>query len=167
MTTKQFMDSVIEPAMALLPKNMDSDRARVMLITIALQESRLEHRWQVVDLKRPNVKGPARGLLQFESGGGVKGVMTHAASKKYAQAVCEARGVPFERKAIYEALSSDDILATALARLLLWTDPKALPTLGHPQSAWDLYMRVWRPGKPHRHTWDRYYTRAIETVKET
>jgi len=57
------------PALELLPPVMDSAAARVNLITIALQESKLIHRWQVVDLAKPNVKGPARGLLQFERGG--------------------------------------------------------------------------------------------------
>lgn len=59
MTPQEFNEHVLDPAL----KRLDSVPARVMLIAIALQESRLIHRWQVINSKRPNVKGPARGLF--------------------------------------------------------------------------------------------------------
>jgi hypothetical protein len=146
----------ILPALAMLPAKMDTPQARVMLLAIGMQESRFEHRLQQ--------GGPARGFWQFEKGGGVKGVMTHAQCDQYAQGVCSARGVPFERTAIYLALAKDDVLAAALARLLLWSDPRPLPARTDPQGGWDLYARVWRPGKPHRETWDAFYNRAVKQV---
>ena len=56
-----------------------------MLLAIGLQESRLTHRRQI--------GGPARGLWQFERGGGVAGVLRHAASRDHALSVCDARRV--------------------------------------------------------------------------
>ncbi|MOA63587.1 hypothetical protein D3C78_1893600 [compost metagenome] len=56
------------------------------------------------------------------------------------------------------------MLAAALARLLLWTDPARLPALGEVAKSWELYLRTWRPGKPHRHTWDALYAQALEEV---
>uniref|UniRef100_UPI00334158FE hypothetical protein n=1 Tax=Castellaniella defragrans TaxID=75697 RepID=UPI00334158FE len=143
----------MEPALDLLPAKMGAIEARVMLLAIALQESNLAHRWQVVDLKYPERKGPARGLLQFEQGGGVKGVLTHTASRDYAADVCLARGVVAAPAQVYAALDQDDVLAVALGRLLLWTDPRALPGVNDAPAGWDLYQRVWRPGKPHPDKW--------------
>ncbi|MFY3402250.1 hypothetical protein ACOTJC_28770 [Achromobacter xylosoxidans] len=145
------------PAFALLPAKMDTKEARCMMLAIGLQESRFQHRQQI--------GGPARGFWQFEKGGGVKGVIMHDTTRGLAQAVCKARGVPATTDAVYAALDQDDVLAAAFARLLLWTDPKPLPALGETDQAWDLYARTWRPGKPHRQTWNALYNRAMEAVR--
>ncbi|MNG31598.1 hypothetical protein D3C84_1174300 [compost metagenome] len=68
-------------------------------------------------------------------------------------------------EAVYVAIEHDDVLAAALARLLLWTDPGKLPKLGDEQGAWDLYLRTWRPGKPHPETWPALYAQALEAVQ--
>ena len=162
LTPAQRCSSIIEyainPAMALLPPKMTSDKATVMLLAIGLQESRLTHRKQI--------GGPAKSFLQFESGGGVRGVMTHSASVASAKSLCQALAVPFDRQAIFQAMEFNDILAFGLGRLLLYTDPKALPEIGDTQSAWELYQRVWRPGKPHRQTWNELYRIAVKVVTE-
>ncbi|MCY1532450.1 hypothetical protein D9M68_677250 [compost metagenome] len=44
------------------------------------------------------------------------------------------------------------------------TDPARLPALGEVAKSWELYLRTWRPGKPHRHTWDALYAQALEEV---
>ena len=164
MTPKVFIGEVLEPALELLPPKMATVEARVMLCSIALQESGLAHRWQVVDANRPWAKGPARGLMQFEKVGGVAGVLRHAASRSYARAVCEQRGVLAEPGAVYDALDQDDILAVALGRLLLWTDPRPLPAIGDQDGAWDLYERVWRPGRPHPEKWPAHYDAACQAL---
>lgn len=162
--------SALSSALQLLPPVMDSAAARLELIAIGLQESRLIHRWQVIDAKRPDVKGPARGLLQFERGGGVTGVLLHAASSDYALAVCSARGVKPTVSAVYAAIETDDVLAFALGRLLLWTDPKRLPAVGDVEGAWQLYLRTWRPGAYERDPiglrakWATNYQTAMTTV---
>ncbi|WP_343499653.1 hypothetical protein [Achromobacter denitrificans] len=148
--------TAIDPALALLPAKMDTPAARVMLLAIGLQESRFIHRRQI--------GGPARGFWQFEKGGGVRGVLTHASTREHAQLVCKARGVPATADAVYEALDKDDVLAAAFARLLLWSDPKTLPALGDADAAWALYLRTWRPGKPHPETWPDLYRQSVSEV---
>lgn len=151
-----LVDQVLTPALALLPNTMTSDEAKVMLIAIALQESGLTHRQQV--------GGPARGLWQFERGGGVRGVLTHPASRDYADRICRQRGIQPTPAQVYAALDQDDILACVFARLLLRTDPAALPTIGDSGGAWNLYARVWRPGKPKPGDWPENYATAAETL---
>ena len=152
----EALAKAITPAIELLPSRMTSSEAKVMLLAVGLQESRLTHRRQI--------GGPARGLWQFEHGGGVAGVLRHPASREHAVRVCDARGVAPTPGAVYQQLEHDDILAAAFARLLLWTDPARLPAVGEVGASWDLYLRTWRPGKPHRHTWDVLYAQAMEAV---
>ena len=154
---KEIYETAIKPALALLPERMNSKEALVMLIAIGLQESRLIHRRQV--------GGPAKGLLQFERGGGVRGVLNHGSTSKLARSICVGMMGADDLQSVYDELEFSDTLAFVFGRLLLWTDPKALPKLGDSQGAWDLYLRTWRPGKPHRHTWDALYKQALEFVE--
>lgn len=156
MTLSEIRERAIAPALAMLPARMNSPQAEIMLLAIGLQESGLIHRHQI--------GGPAHGLLQFERGGGVRGVMNHPSSKDHAARVCVERGVEPTVVAAFDAIEFDDVLAMAFGRLLLWTDPEPLPDVQDVQGAWDLYLRVWRPGKPHRHTWDRLYAQAVREV---
>lgn len=154
---------IIGPGLRLLPPSMDSAEARVMLLAIGLQESRFTTRLQrPLRLGMPN--GPARGFWQFERGGGVKGVMTHAATADHARIVCDARGVEFKAMPVWSKLAEDDLLACAFARLLLFTDPRPLPKLGDENGAWAYYVANWRPGKPHRQTWAKLYGEALAEV---
>lgn len=158
-----ILRTAINPALGMLPVKMDSDAARVEMLAIGLQESRLKFRAQKTS--DPYRKGPARGLWQFERGGGVIGVMTHRATKDLAEAVCKARGVPFDSSLIHARLEFDDILAAAFARLLLWADPKPLPDVdADHETAWQCYLRNWRPGKPRRETWDEFHAQARAQV---
>ena len=162
--------SAVEPALKLLPAAMSSDEARVLLYAIGLQESRLVHRYQILQ-NRPGVQGPARGLWQFERGsqmfgGGVWGVFKHKASRYWLSELCKARGVPFDPPAIWERLEGDDVLAAGVARLLLFTDPKRLPALTDTKGAWDLYrFRTWRPGKPHAGKWPLNHRMAVAAAR--
>lgn len=149
--TFDVIGTIIAPAAKLLP-GMDSPKARMMLLAIGLQESRFEHRRQI--------GGPARGFWQFEKGGGVKGVLLHKASAYDAVKVCHARAVDPNMQTVYDTLEFDDLLACCFARLLLLTDPKPLPLIGDLDGSWAYYLRNWRPGKPHRQTWDALYAQA-------
>lgn len=160
---KDFNEKVLTAAFGYLPAKMNTPAARVEMIAIALQESRLANRFQIVQGK-PGAKGPARGLFQFEQGGGVRGVLNHASTKVLALDVCQRRSVVASPATVWAALETDDVLAACFARLLLWTDPKPMPAVGQSQAGWDLYNRVWRPGKPHPQTWDRLYQQAVEAV---
>lgn len=163
---ESIVHNAIEPALRILPTRMDSPAARIMLLAIGLQESRFMYRYQKVAGK-PYLKGPAKSFWQFEEGGGVHGVMTHPATRAHAQMLCEARGVAFDRRVVHHYMEDDDVLAAGLARLLLWADPKPLPAVGASHDeAWDCYIRSWRPGKPHRHTWDEFHAQARAQVTE-
>lgn len=157
MKLSEIITDAIDPAYALLPARMASTEATVQLLATGLQESRFEYRRQMGN-------GPARSFWQFERGGGVKGVMSHPASAAHMQALCEARGVPFTMMDIWQSMEFDDVLAAGAARLLYWTDPKALPSARDgaewANAAWALYLRTWRPGKPHRETWDANHAAA-------
>ena len=156
MELRTVVANILEPAAQLLPARMDGSRARVMLLAIGLQESRFEFRRQLGN-------GPARGFWQFELGteasrGGVWGVYLHPNSRGHLADLCRARGVPFAPASIWSALERDDILAAAVARLLLWTDALPLPAVDDAAAAWNLYaVRTWRPGKPHPQTWAGYH----------
>lgn len=156
MTLHEVRNGLLAEALLLLPAKMTSPQAEVMLLAIGLQESRFEHRRQI--------GGPARGFWQFERGG-VRGVLKHKLTAGISAVICADRGVPPNEQDVQETLERDDVLAAAFARLLLYTDPAALPALGECAKAWDYYLRTWRPGKPHRRTWDALYAQALEVVR--
>ena len=156
MDYKEALDKVIIPGLKLLPPKFDTPEARVMMLAIGMQEARF--------LFRKQIGGPARGFFQFEEGGGVRGVLKHPSTKRVIQEVIFRLGV--EPEDCYNCLSEDDALSAVFCRLLLYTDPKALPSLTcDPSDAWTCYIRNWRPGKPHRHTWDAFLMHAREAVK--
>lgn len=128
----------IEDGLALLPVTMRTAAAKVLLYATNRQENPKRLPQQV--------GGPAVGDYQFERGGGVKGVVEHRSVAEITRAVCRERKVQCDTGSIYEALKTDTILAAALARLLYYTDPKALPGVGDEAGAWALYLRTWRPG---------------------
>lgn len=158
MTLDQVIAKILNPGLAQLPLAMDTPKARLMMLTIGLQESKFKDRAQVLN---GGGKGPARGFWQFERGGGVKGVMNHHATTGHAHRLCAERGVAWDASVIWAKLETDDLLACGFARLLLYSDPKPLPSIDDVNAAWDLYAeRTWRPGKPHRSTWDGYHAAA-------
>lgn len=143
-----LLRAVVDPTLAWLAGMgvPSDDRARVMLLAIAGQESAVRERRQ-----RPVAH--AMGLWQFERGGGVAGVLTHRATMARAGAVCAARRVEPTASAVHAALERDDVLASAFARLLLWSDPRPLPGMAEELEAWRCYVRIWRPGAYLRPPW--------------
>ena len=152
----------------LVPVKMSGEKARVLLLAIQLQEDPQR-------LRRQMGNGIARGLFQFELGGGVKGVLRHEATTKYAHNLASIREVPASPQAVYEAIEFDDVLAAGLARLLLWSDSKPLPEVGEVREAFDTYLRVWRPGAYTNGTpvkqlalwtkWQLNYARAMDQLR--
>ena len=166
-TLSRIREQAIRPALALLPARMSGQQAEVLLLAIGLQESLLIHQRQI--------RGPARGLWQFEQGGGTAGVLSHPQTCDLAAQVCRARGVNPTPAAVQEALAGeDDVLDAALARLLMWTDRPPLPALQDVEGGWQLYLRTWRPGAYTRGTpaqraelrekWGRNYAAALREV---
>jgi len=155
-TPASVLSDVIVPSLGLLPARMDSASARLLMLAICGQEANFEHRTQI--------GGPARGLWQFEKGGGVKGVLTHSQTAAFAASVCVQRDIAATSDSVYNALAGDDLLAGAFARLLLWSDPRPLPPIGNIEAAWAYYLQTWRPGKPHRSRWTPNYSKAMDAV---
>lgn len=158
MTPDYLHQRVLPAAYALLPSQMQSPNASAMLLTIALQESRCCHRRQI--------SGPARGFWQFEITG-VRGVLAHKATKAPLANALDALSYPVTDDATvpYVAIEHNDVLAAVCARLLLWTLPDALPPSTEPAEGYELYIKAWRPGKPHPETWAEYYRQAWEITE--
>ncbi len=150
-------DWVMPTAFALLPGTMGTREAKALLIAIGLQESGFAHRRQV--------GGPARGFWQFEQGGGVAGVLRHPVAGPMIKQVCRLLQYEQEPVACYVAIEHNDVLAVCFARLLMWVDRRALPSPMEAQKGWDIYVDNWRPGKPHRHTWDDYFDEGWRVVQ--
>ncbi|MGO4763803.1 hypothetical protein AB4120_14800 [Cupriavidus sp. 2KB_3] len=162
MLAREFVRGPLAEALAILPAPMDTPQARVMVTAICLQESGLIHRKQLGN-------GPARGFPQFELGtrqsrGGIWGIYLHEASRYWLDQLCASRGVQFLPESIWRALETDDVLAAGCARLLLFTDPKRLPSVDDPDGAWGIYLRTWRPGKPRPAEWPGNHTLARQEV---
>jgi hypothetical protein len=156
MTPSLFIQNALNPALLMLPQSMDTKPARAMVIAICLQESRLKHRKQI--------NGPARGYAQFELGGGVTGVLNHPASKPHIQKVLQTMDYDPNAGECYTAIAHNDILAAAFARLLLYTLPQLLPVRTDPEGGWEQYIDAWRPGAPHRGTWNAFFNQAWTEV---
>lgn len=153
---------VLPAAFALLPPRMDTPAARAMVIAIALQESRFEERRQLLD---DGKIGAARGLWQFELGGGITGVLSHPATRAHVRRVLEElRYHDPSPEACYAAVEHNDVLAAVFARLNLWWLPGRLPHVDEPNKGWAQYLDAWRPGKPREHTWDGNFVRAWSIV---
>lgn len=157
MDYKEALNTVIIPGLALLPTKMDTPEARVMLLAIGMQESRFEHRKQM--------GGPAHGFYQFEHGGGIRGVLNHRWTKPLITGIIAVRGIKPEE--CYDCIAHDDAIATVFARLLLYTHPQPLPSLtSDPGESWQYYADTWRPGRPHRETFDAFLMHAREAVEQ-
>ncbi len=154
---QRIHDEVMPEAFALLSPGMNSLPAKAMLLAIGLQESKFTARVQ-------DNGGPAHGYWQFEQGGGCTGVIRHPVSRGSAVFVCNNRNVAPLPRDVYKAIINDDILACCFARLLLYTLPEKLPTREQNEAGWQQYITAWRPGKPHRNTWDAYYDHAWSLV---
>ena len=167
MTLNEIRERAITPALALLPARMSSPEAEVMLLAIGLQESRFQHRRQLVG-SPPRPTGPAKSLWQAEQGGGmVAGLLRYHDDRvrDVVVGLCAVRGVAPAARDVWDAIEHDDVLAAGLARLLLFTDPGRLPKLGDVDGAWQLYLRTWRPGRPKPETWPALYAQAMEVVQ--
>jgi hypothetical protein len=157
-TSAYLRDHVIPAAYAILPPKMASREATALLLAIALQESRCDARCQ-------HGGGPAHGFWQFERGG-VAGVMKHGASARPFAEACLALRYPLDLDRVYRAIEHNDVLAAVCARLLLWTLPAPLPAAGQAEEGWRAYLSAWRPGKPHRDTWDAHFASAWAATDE-
>lgn len=159
MIPRLFVDIAVVPALSMLPARMNSKEARAMLVAIALQESRITEREQI--------GGPARSYFQMERGGGVTGVLSHPSSRSLAMDICTRLDIMPMTQPVYAAITYNDVLAAAFARLLLWTSPLQIPKEHEAFAGWQMYQSTWRPGKPHPDRWNGNFDQAWAVVNET
>lgn len=157
-------EHTIPAALALLPGRMDSLEARALMLAIGLQESGFNARRQGGRGTRPG-DGPARGFWQFERAGGVAEILTTRTTSEIIRPICRMFLYEPTPLVIHAAIENHDVLAACFARLLIYVDPRALPPETNPSLAWDIYLRNWRPGKPHPHTWPKYYETGWRVAK--
>lgn len=163
MSPIKLLNLAIVPALAELERFgiPDTVDARRLLLTIALQESNLAHRRQVISGGGEN--GPAVSFWQAELTGGMcKGVLTHHATAVRMRDACVDFNVFATPQGLWEAMRYNDIIAAIAARLLIFTLPSALPTGA--QAGWAQYVLAWRPGKPHPEKWASNWDLATLTV---
>jgi hypothetical protein len=159
---------ILPAAYSVLPPKMNSPEASALILAIGLQESQFMARRQLP--RRPGgPPGPAKGLWQFERGGGVAGVMKHAKTKGPLLAAltelryAEAMGHSLD---LYNIIEHNDVVACVFARLNLWWLPAKLPGQHDPDGAWKQYLQAWKPGKPHHRTWNNYFIEAWHHVDQ-
>lgn len=164
MTAEEFLTTNLRPGVAWysgLPGwNIPTDdRAELLMLTYSGVESAWTDRVQ-------SGNGPAHSFYQMERMGGVNGVLTHPATKKLAGESCQAMHVSPDAAHAWSIMATEhgDNLATAFARLLLWTDPAPLPQVGSPEMAWQYYLRLWQPGKPDHNRFTERYGEAINAI---
>lgn len=157
MSAFHYVATVVMPAaLSMLPAKMDTPPARAMLLASGLQESGFEHRRQIGG-------GPAISLWQGERTGGFPLLVEHHATAAIARDLLKRMGYGEPDPSDFFALEHNDIAACLAARLLLYTHPAPLPLT--PGDGWAYYLALWRPGKPHRHTWDAFFVQAWEFVE--
>lgn len=173
MTPSDFLQRIVEPTLVWMSGVMTpiipvSDKARVMVMTCAGQESNWQHRRQIgIGQYHPQSVG-ARGYWQFESTWGGPVALNDVTQKTLNQlaVVCKHLEIPGDELTLYEAIAWNDTLACAVARLLLWADPAPLPEVGDKQKSWEYYLRNWRPGVPHPETWSDRYDKSLAAIQK-
>lgn len=116
----------------------DSPSARIQLLTTGLQESRFMDRVQTEN-------GPAHSFWQEEPNG-IKAALGNKVTGPILVGICKKLGVSPDWQTIYKEVILNDVLACAVARLLLYADPNPLPKVGDSDGAFMCYVRNWRPG---------------------
>jgi hypothetical protein len=164
MTPELLLKTAIIPALSLLDPKLDTPAARALLICIALQETGLRARRQMLEARDhwwESKPGKGHGFWQFERDGATRGVMVrHAAASAIVLPVIDALLYPRDPYAVHEALIHNDVLACVLARALLYSVPEPLPGPNDPAKGWDYYVGAWRPGKAHVEPWENNYRTA-------
>jgi hypothetical protein len=169
MTPRQFFEWIMIPSYSAwieyTQKVPVGDNAELMMLAIAGQESNWTERRQI--------GGPARGFWQFEESGGIACLMRLDDSTideddpdfvELSREFCVHLSIPVDTHTVYEAIAWNDVLAFGFARLLLWSDPAALPPVGAETEAWHYYLRTWQPGKPDPARWASVYWQAVTVV---
>jgi len=165
MQAAEFLRTILDPGLAVLAHALPpTDRAawrspqlRVLLLAIAGQETEWTHRRQIGS-------DAARGFWQFQRADGLRMVLNRPSTAYRASAVIRLLSLPHDEATLFEAIAWNDALAVVCARLLLWTDAAAIPSIADEHGAWLYYLRLWRPGKPRPDDWKLRHNLAAAAV---
>jgi hypothetical protein len=160
-TPELFLNLSIKPVLNWLGEPYASPAREVLLLSIALQESRLKWRVQMGVDGRP-LPHLGRSFYQFEMNG-VTGVLNHKRCG-WVHERCGELGFTPVPVVIHDAMAEADHLATVMATALLWSDTRRLPEVGDMHGGWLLYKRTWRPGVAREETWAPCYAAAMAAV---
>lgn len=156
----------IPAALGLLPGAMTSPEARAMLLATGLQESEFHARRQGGHGTTPG-QGPARSFWQFERMGGVAEILTGPTTAPIIIPICRMFLYEPTPAVCHVAIENHDVLAACFARLLLYVDPRTMPSPIETDKGWSIYLKNWRPGAPRPADWPRNFARAWQIVKGT
>ena len=166
LTHYQLLHSDVRPALLRMFPQFQGRTPECMLLTIAGQETNLAYVYQMDSQGKP-IQTLARGLWQFELVG-VEGCLNHPANGWLAPFLEQNGFAGLTPEMIHWALPASTSLATWLARANLWWYAEDLiepiADYDHAEAAWQQYLDIWRPGKPHRETWDAHWLAAVEAV---
>ena len=162
MTPAAFLSDMVRPGLRDLhvmggPRH--TTEAERFLVAIAGQESDWTHRYQHSPRAQP---GPARGWWQFEQIG-VAGVLRHRSSGDLARRVLDRHHIVPHKAAAWRALECNDMFAVQIARLLIRTEPRALPV--DADEGWRQYLNLWRPGRPRQERWQQRWQAADDATR--
>lgn len=165
----------IPAAYSLLPGQMDSRESTAMLLAIGLHESGFRARKQgtlralstIADFDP--TAGPARGFWQFERLGGVVEILTSPDTKDIVLPICKMFLIDPNARAVHAAIGLHDVLAAVFARLLLWRDPRPMPSPIEANKGYSIYLSNWRPNPDaaasHAKDWPGNFDKAWSLVK--
>lgn len=162
MTPDIFYTRIVDPTLAIMAASPSiaipvTASARVLLMAIAGTESGWKNRRQLP-------VAYAHSYWQFERGGGVAGLFSHPASKLKLGTICASLDIVYDPDVVFDAMTWNDTLACAMARLLLFTDPAPLPDYWDKGAGYQYYLRNWRPGAPHPEVWSGLHDQAMAAV---
>lgn len=157
-----FNTQILVPALAFIRGNLKNIPASVEEHTMLLAIAGVESAWSQ---RTQQPVAYAHSFYQFERGG-VLGLMRDDETSKQVAVLCGMASVPFQSTAIwnYMAKPEADNFSAAMARLLLWTDPRPLPK--NEVDGYQCYLRLWRPGAPYKDRWLSVYGQAVAAISE-
>jgi hypothetical protein len=153
--------TAIIPAMNMLGSLgiKNTFKAHQLILAIAIQESGVAYRRQVT--KSGLEDGPAVSYWQFEHAG-CEGLLSARSTSNYIRQICTLFDIKPTKEGLLDAIQYNDIVAACAARLLIYSLPT--PLAETKEMGWEQYLSSWRPGKPHKKSWEYSWETAIDNM---
>lgn len=175
MDPERFLLHTIMPAAEwlgpVMGRRMDEPQRLVLALAIAIEETSLDHRRQVLKGGR---YGKGRSWWQNEGGSqaSIGRLMNHPTLSRPLKQLCIEQTIPWDLASIYEAVAWHDLLAAVIALLLIFSDAQPVPDVTDEYGMWGYYWRCWqpgayrnwKPGDPQGERWHDAHRRALNAV---